>query len=241
MYRFYQDWELNNYSTIDVNATQTQSSLKSFDTIRIEHDATPVIDDNGTPVYNSTTDALVKHSKLLYLSSLNSGSIDDTEFWLGLIADSDNPKMISNSSPIPINLRTPVFDENLATTRFNQHPTYLFPAGYYKMDIMGYSGDDVDHRADGKSWTIGSDSFTNIESPAIAMGTIIEGADRKTAARRNGNRDSNGDLNPVTYSLAWGIDTHARGIASTAGGAYSMVSDAGYRSVAIGSTLLVTK
>jgi hypothetical protein len=41
-------------------------------------------------------------------------------------------------------------------------------------------------------------------------------------------------------SLAWGIDTHARGIGSTAGGAYSMVSNSGYGSVAIGSNLLAT-
>lgn len=238
LYRFYQEWETNEYATETGYASNTQRSLKSFDDIRSELDLVPVINDDGTKTTGSTTDALVKHSKILYMTSLNVGSINDTTFWLGLIADAKNPKLISNSAPIPINLRTPVFDENLATTRFNQNPTYLFPNGYYLLDAFGYSGDDNDHRADGKSWTVAGDTCVNLEAPAIAMGLVLADADRKTALRRNGNRDANGDLTPVTYSTVWGLDTHARGIGSTSGGLHSIVTKGAECGIAIGRELL---
>jgi hypothetical protein len=230
LYRFYQEWEENEFSTVDVYGSLSQKALKGFYTIVDEHDSVTVVDDSGVSTSSATTDALVKHSQILFLNESNIDLLTMPLHWLGLIEDSNNPKLVSNSSPIPINLRTPVFDENLATTRYNQHPTYLFPNAYYILDAFGYSGDDTDHRMDGKSWTIGADESVSIESPKIAMGDIDTRDTRKTRENRNGpDTRSN-------YSTVWGYNTHARALYSTAGGRRSMVSIGAFAAIAVGNT-----
>ena len=241
LYRFYQQWEINEFATETTELTGiNQKTLLGFDELRLDLDSIEVHDDNGNVTLGATTTALVKHAKLLYLNAdtMTQESVDD--YWLGLIRDSNNPKLVSNSSPIPLNLRTPVFDENLATTRYNQNPTYLFPNGYYLMEAFGYAGDGVDHRMDGNSWTIAADDSISIESSAIALGGVYNQAPYKTKARRNGDRYSNYVTAQETYSTAWGFDTHARGMYSTAGGVSSMVPTNAYAAIAIGNRNLAS-
>ena len=139
--KFYMQWEESNFDT------------SVFDDIVEETDS---------------RDALIKHSKILYLNNDTIGQVTVDSYWLGLIKVSNNPKLVSNSAPIPINIRTPIFDENMATTKYNQDETYLFPSAYYSVDLLGYSGDGFDHHMDGSSWTISADNYISIETDAFA-------------------------------------------------------------------------
>jgi len=229
--KFYSEWEVNNFSLVDVSATSTSSEIKSFDTIRQEQDSTPVRNDDGSISSTSaTTNALVNHSRVLYMSDTNSSnSADQTDFWLNTLTTNseNNPKLITNSAPIPLNLRSPVYNENLATTKYNSNPTYLFPKSYYDLDTLGFSGDAVDHNLDGQSWTITSDDFVNINSPKISIGTIDSSSTYKTQTNR-----------VAVDAFVWGRDTHARGNYATAGGVSSIATANG--SVAIGTGVIAS-
>lgn len=185
-------------------------------------------------------DALEKHSKILYLNNDTVGAVDTQSYWLGLIKEANNPKLISNSAPIPINIRTPIFDENMATTKYNQDETYLFPFAYYSVDLLGYSGDDVDHHMDGASWTISADNYISMETDAFSTGGVNSSDTRKTKARRNHDIDSNGNAYEVTYSTANGYATQARAKYSHASGFGSVVPRGAISGVAIGDRLLAT-
>ena len=223
LYKFYQEWEANDFSLVDVIATVSSPALKGFDTIRIEQDNTFVRDDYGNPTdKQATTTALAKHGRMLYLTGDNVGSYDNETYWYGLIASAANPKMAASSAPVPINLRTPIFDPNLSTTHYNTHPTYLFPMGYYRMDLLGYADDGVDHYLGGHSWSVVGDSHARIESVRPAIGMVDPAAQRRTKDNRVGDN-----------SLVWGYDTQANNTYATAGGLHSIASANG--STAIGS------
>lgn len=246
LYKFYQEWENNDFAQSTIEATATQRRLAGFDEIRVAQDAIPVVDENGNQNTSSTTNALITHGKVLFLTEANLDQINDTvdvnNYWLGLIRTSNNAKLISNSSPVPINLRTPVFDENLATTKYSQHETYLFPTAYYILDMLGYYGDGVDHTMGGNSWTIDVNDRVIINGQGLAFGDVDDSDTRKTQARRNGNRDANGNLLDTgrMNNFAWGFDTHARAKYSTAGGFSSMVADGAIASIAIGYDNITT-
>jgi len=185
-------------------------------------------------------ESLEKHSKILYLNNDTVGAVNTQSYWLGLIKDANNPKLISNSAPIPINIRTPIFDENMATTKYNQDETYLFPFAYYSVDLLGYSGDDVNHHMDGASWTISADNYISMETDAFSTGGVNSSDTRKTKARRNHDIDSNGNALEVTYSTANGYATQARAKYSHASGFGSIVPRGAVSGVAIGDRLLAT-
>ncbi len=166
LYTFYQDWAANGFATETGETNSSGRRLLTFDEIRIEQDKTCVTFDDGTQSCNATTDALVIHSQILFLNSntlasqpvsnIEGQSIDNsavTSYWLDFLKEFNDPKLLTNSSPIPINLRTPVFDENMGTTKYNNHPTYLFPYQYFGLQLLGYPGDDTDHFGGGNSWT----------------------------------------------------------------------------------------
>jgi hypothetical protein len=226
--KFYKEWESNDFSLVDISETTNTREIKSFDTIRLEHDTIPVRNDDGSiSSNNATTVALVNHSRVLYLNNSNSSNSEDQlEFWLNTLKSNsvNNPKLITNSAPIPLNLRTPVYDENLATTKYNSNPTYLFPKSYYDLDTLGYSGDGVDHSMGGNSWAIESDNYINIESPKVMVGLVDSNASLKTFDNR---------VN--TNSFVWGRDTHARGLYSTSGGISSIATANGSVAIGIGS------
>jgi len=228
LYKFFQDWENSNF---DPNV---------FTALLAEHDAVPVVDDTGTSIDNPTTPAVIKHSKVLFLNNDTLSQLAVDSYWLGLVQNANNAKLISNAAPIPLNLRTPIFDENLSTTKYNQHDTYLFPFSYYSVELLGYSGDNADHHMDGSSWTIGADHYISLESDAISFGGVNDSDVRKTKARRNHDVDASGNAFEVTYSTAFGYGTQARAKYSTAGGLNTIIPRGAVSAVAIGDGLLAT-
>ena len=248
LYTFYQAWAANQFATTSGQTTSSGRLLLTFDQIRVEQDKTCVTNEDGTQVCTATTNALVTHSQILFLNSTTLGTsgstvtggqiVDTTEstnYWLGLLKDFNDPKLLTNSSPIPINLRTPVFDENMATTKYNNHPTYLFPYQYFGLQLLGYPGDDTEHFGGGKSWEWQLDEYVKFSTPAFSSGDVNSSSVYKTASERNHV------INPQTskpfektWSTVWGFDTHARSLYSTAGGRSSMVPRFATNSVAIG-------
>lgn len=246
LYTFYQAWAANDFVTVEGQTTSSGRILLTFDQIRLKQDETPVVDDGNT-TYAATTDSLVIHSQILFLnsttlsesnSSVVNGQIVDnisaTDYWLNLLKDYNDPKLLSNSAPIPINLRTPVFDENMATSKYNNHPTYLFPYQYFGLQLLGYKGDDTDHFGGGKSWTWDIDERFNIKTPAYSTGGVSSSSVYKTDEKRNYELGSSGGPVEQTFSTVWGYDTHARALYSTAGGRSSMVPRNANNSTAIG-------
>lgn len=228
LYKFYQEWESKGFD------------VDKFDTIRLAQDKIPVRDVSGNETYEATTDAIVTHSKILYYVNTDKSNLNVNEFWLVKVKNASNPKLVTNMAPIPLNLRTPVFDENMATTTYNQHETYLFPASYYSSDIKGYSGDGISHVLDGGSWDINSDTHISIKTHAFSSGDVNNSDSRKTKSRRNGEVLSNGSLAEYTYSTAMGFATQARAKYSTTSGYSSIVPRYSTGAVAIGMSLLAS-
>lgn len=224
LYTFYQEWEANNFSLVDVSGGANSRPLLGFDTIRRNHDKTVVKDDYGNSVDSSaTTTALAKHGRIMYLNKDNMDAYDDDSIWYLKIASASNPKLVTNSSPIPVNLRTPIQDHNLSTKHYHAHPTYLLPSSYYLPDIIGYEGDGVDHYLDGDSWSISGKNSVRIESEHVSIGTIDNSNVYKTKAKRHG-------LN----ALAWGYDSFASTSFATAGGYKSCATE--MHAIALGNT-----
>lgn len=159
--------------------------------------------------------AVVTHSKILYLNSSNKTS--DNQYWIEQIINAADKTVILNSSPIPVNLRTPVFDENMEVDKYSQYETYLLPMGYYMSLILGSAGDETDHVGGGRNWWFDVDNEFKVSSPAVVLGGD-DGTDRFThrvAKAENGNLSS--------YSLAYGYNTKLIGDYDTVGGVSTFV------------------
>ena len=221
LYNFYREWEAVSY---DIN---------KFYPLIDQMDAVAVRDERGIEINTTaTTTALVKHSKILFMNADNISNATADDYWLGKLQNANNPKLISNSSPIPLNLRTPIFDENMGTDKYNTLPTYLFPYAYFALDYQGYSGDGVDHMMGGNSWDIQGDIKVSLTSPEVSLGSVNTSSVTKTKARRN-----NEGTWIVPYTTTFGFDTHARAPYSIAGGLSSIVPGDGIDtggSIAIG-------
>ena len=173
--------------------------------------------------------AVVTHSKILYLNSSNKTS--DNQYWIEQIINAADKTVILNSSPIPINLRTPVFDENMDVDKYSQYETYLLPMGYYMSLILGSAGDETDHVGGGRNWWFDVDNEFKVSAPAVVFGGD-DGTDRFT--HRVAKNDS-GNLS--SYSLAYGYNTKLIGDYDTVGGASTFVF--GSRSHGISSASMV--
>ena len=169
--------------------------------------------------------SIVTHSKILYMISSNKNN-NSTDYWLGLIRDSSSPKLVTNSAPIPLNLRTPLYDADLSTKSFSQYETYLFPSGYSKISITGMPGDGEDHVGGGKSWTWDIDESLDVTAPRVRFGFYTD-----TDRRIKNYRDT-------LYSFSFGYDTYALGERSASiGGLNNMAY--GVNSATIGGTELM--
>ena len=158
--------------------------------------------------------AVVTHSKILYLNSSNKK--EDNQYWIDHIINAADKTVILNSSPIPLNLRTPVFDENMEVDKYSQYETYLLPMGYYMSLILGSAGDEVDHVAGGKNWWFDVDNEFKVSAPNIVLGGD-DGTDRFTY--RSADEPSSGGIYlSYGYSLAYGYNTKLRGVHDTVGG-----------------------
>lgn len=236
LYTFYKEWEQNNYSLEDVSATSSSKKINGFYTVLTNQNKTPVRDDLGNIISGTaTSDALAKHGRIMYLNASNLDSYDNDQLWINLVATATNPKLVSNTAPIPINLRTPVLDPNLSTKHYNTHPTYLLPSGYYTPDILGYDGDGVNHSLAGDAWIISGTSNITINTPKFTVGAIDKNNIYKTESARVGTYSSS-----IGYdSTATGQYSFSTGYKSSASGDYSMAMgyqnlSSGLKSVAIG-------
>lgn len=162
--------------------------------------------------------AVVTHSKIMYLNSSNKK--EDNQYWIDQIINAADKTYILNSSPIPINLRTPVFDENMEVDKYSQYETYLLPMGYYMSLILGSAGDEVDHVAGGRNWWFDVDNEFKVTAPSVVFGGD-DGTDRFTYRCA---RNDTGDLkSSPSYSLAYGWNTKLRGVYGTVGGRSTFV------------------
>jgi hypothetical protein len=221
VYEFYRQWEAANFSQ------------DLFTEILAECDMVPVKNSAGEMISSATTPALIVHSKILHMNPSNVGRINEDSYWLGLIQNNNTPKLLANSAPIPVNLRTPVFDPNLSTTHYNQQETFLLPSAYYMLDLYGFENDHINHYLNGMSWTIRTDSYASIECQRIMFGGTNPLDTKKTYARRVGTEAN-------LYTTVWGYNTHARGPFGTAGGNGSIVPESVTTGVAIGEALQAT-
>lgn len=171
--------------------------------------------------------AIITHSKIMYLVSTNVNN-DSGDYWLGLIRDASSPKLITNSAPIPLNLRTPLYDADLSTKSFSQYETYLFPAGYNKISITGMPGDNEDHVGGGKSWVWDIDEKFEVTAPRIRFGYYTD------TVRRLQNYGS------TKYSMSFGYDTYALGERSVAMGGINNISAYVNSGTVGGNALLAT-
>lgn len=222
LYDFYQSWANGSYGYDPFTSDPTE-----FDDIVAKCDAKWKGDDQ------LVTKAIVTHSKILYLVSTNKNQ-NGTDYWLGLVRDSSSPKLVTNSAPIPLNLRTPLYDADLSTKSFSQYETYLFPSGYNKISITGMPGDGEDHVGGGKSWLWDIDESFEVTAPRILLGY------HSNPQRRLENyRDTR-------YSMSFGYETYALGERSVALGGLNGIAMGdnsatvgGNRPFAIGSNSMV--
>ena len=152
VYHFYEEWEAEGYSSGDAFYELVDKHNKQYE---------------GDEV---VTQALMKHSQIMWLDSSNVANKDNVTFWLDKIADSTNPKWLTNTAPIPLNIRTPIYDENLSTKTYDSYETYLFPSGYYSIDTLGYRGDGTSHSGGGKDWVFDVDDKYQILAKRVLIG-----------------------------------------------------------------------
>ena len=165
------------------------------------------------------TDAVVKHSKILYMDSVNQSQTDDS-YWVEKIKTSASGKAVVSTAPIPINLRTPLYDENLSVKSFSQYETYLFPIGYRRTEILGTPNNGEDYVAGGQNWEIDATDFLKLNASHITMGHVT-GLSPKDVNYGNSY-----------YTFSWGDESYALGIKSFAVGDHNIAI--GYRSAAVG-------
>jgi len=216
LYDFYQSWANGTYGYAPYTTQQEE-----FDAIVERCDA-------KWKEPGLVTESLVKHSKIMYLVSTNRTNRDDG-YWLGLIKNASSPKLIANSAPIPLNLRTPLYDADLSTKSFSQHETYLFPSGYNKIAITGMPGDGETHIGGGRSWTWDIDESFDLTAPRIRFGQYT---DTKRRLENYGTTE---------HSFSYGYDTYALGEYSVSLGGIDNVAYApkcatvgGYELLALG-------
>ena len=152
IYHFYEKWESLGYP----NDEETFNAL-----LAEENEYYP----NGDEV----TASLVKHAKTVWQDTTNKDSTD--EEWINRIRMIENAKWFTNTAPIPLNIRTPIYDENLSTKTYDSYETYLFPSGYYAIDTLGYVGDGSIHTAGGNEWVFDVENRFRVNADRILLGS----------------------------------------------------------------------
>lgn len=198
LYRFYEEWE---YRT-----GTTPFDPDMFDSIMEANDLQV-----GRVEGRNTADVLIKHSKMLY-QNVDNVKVNTDDDWLDLIRHSYNPKLVSNSAPIPMNIRAPIYDENLSTKHYSQYETYLFPGSYNALDIVGYQGDGLRHVGGGYLWNWEIDSKFGVNAD-----TFLFGRHRFDDVKKHPYTSSK-----ETFAFMVGAETYAYGHNSFAGGSGSV-------------------
>ena len=206
LYDFYQSWEAEGFPSgeDDFNSLLARADERWHTT--------------STDRSKLATDAVVKHSKILYMTrdeavtlanaeaseaAASSESMSD-DYWVAKVRTSASPKGTVSSAPIPLNLRTPLYDENLSVKSFSQFETYLFPMGYHRADIIGTPGNDEDYIAGGRNWTIDVTDTLQLGGNHIRLG---RNSDTPPKLAGYGTKGLN---------ISWGDDSYAFGNRSLA-------------------------
>ena len=212
LYRLYNEW-----SALGFEADAFEAACDN-----VREKFMPAANANPLLVADADNDellhAVITHSKILYLNSKNKK--EDNQYWIDQIINAVDKTVILNSSPIPINLRTPVFDENMEVDKYSQYETYLLPMGYYMSIILGSAGDETDHVAGGRNWWFDVDQEFKVSAPSVVFGGD-NGTDRYTLRCATGDSVDLGLSR--SYSLVYGYNTKLRGSYGTAGGASTYV------------------
>ena len=183
LYDFYNTWEQAGFP-----------SDESFDRLLAKADTRwHRSNSDGTQL---ATDAVVKHSKILYMDSANQGNSDDG-FWTDKIKNSASGKAVVSTAPIPINLRTPLYDENLSVKSFSQYETYLFPIGYRRTEILGTPNNGEDYVAGGQNWEIDATDFLRLNASHITMGNVT------------GKSPKNANYGDSYCTFSWGDEAYS--------------------------------
>ena len=131
------------------------------------------------PQTGGVDSALATHAKVMWMDADNKDLSNDE--WIDKVKNYTNPKWLTNTAPIPLNIRTPIYDENLSTKTYDSYETYLFPSAYYAIDTLGHSGDGLDHSAGGNAWHYNIDDVFAVDANRVLLGT--QDADRLEAYR----------------------------------------------------------
>lgn len=205
LYDFYRTWEASGFTK---DEAEFGALLESADARWREGTG-----DDST----HATDAVVIHSKMLYMSNSDKDRTEP-DYWVAKIRESASGKATISSAPIPLNLRTPLYDENLSVKSFSQFETYLFPMGYHRMEILGTAGNGEDYFAGGRNWTIDASDILTLRGNHTVFGTVTN----------PGNRLDN--YGTSVNTLSGGLESYAMGDNSLA---------YGNRSVTVGVTSTV--
>ena len=220
---FYEEWEATGFDTGD----NGEKFYELIEKVEQKHAET------NKPAGATVWSALVKHAKIMWMNSDNSNSED--QYWLDKIWSVENPKWFTNTAPIPVSIRTPIYDENLSTKTFDEYDSYLFPSGYYSMDTLGYKGDGNTHTAGGESWLYDIDRVFTVHADRVLLGDQDTDSYNRHASTYYANSaystsplySLEGGHNSFAYgnySVAYGINNHAVGATSVSlGGANNYV------------------
>lgn len=187
LYDFYQSWEAENFPADEASFYSILSAADTRWRKTASEDST------------LATDAVVKHSQILFMTSADASKTGtgNYDYWLERIRNSVSPKVTVSTAPIPLNLRTPLYDENLSVKSFSQYETYLFPIGYQRAELLGIPGDEESYLAGGRNWTIDVTENLTFSGNRIFLGKI-----------------SNPDNRLANYgdsvnTLSWGNESYA--------------------------------
>lgn len=187
LYDFYQAWEAENFPA---DETSFYSILSAADT-RWRKSAR---EDSAL-----ATDAVVKHSQILFMTADDASKTGEGNYnyWLERIRNSVSPKVTVSTAPIPLNLRTPLYDENLSVKSFSQYETYLFPIGYQRTELLGIPGDGESYLAGGKNWDIDVTENLTLTGKHLLLGKITNPDNRVT------------NYGDSINTLSWGNESYA--------------------------------
>ena len=210
LYDFYQSWEAEGFPTEEA----------AFNSLLARADERWRV--NASDTSTLATDAVVKHSMILYMNreqgtvmanadgGEGTSSQPGNDYWLNKIRESASPKGTISTAPIPLNLRTPLYDENLSVKSFSQFETYLFPMGYNRASILGTPGNDDDYIAGGKNWTIDATEFLTLSGNHITMGVNTNPENKLLGYGNKAN------------TISWGNESYAFGDLALAFGDHSI-------------------
>lgn len=160
LYHFYEAWEASQFNPTSFDEIRSQMNEEYSET-------------GGVDI------ALATHAKVMWMDADTKDLSNDE--WINQVKNYTNPKWLTNTAPIPLNIRTPIYDENLSTKTYDSYETYLFPSAYYAIDTLGHSGDGIDHSAGGNAWHYNIDDVFAIDANRVLVGT--QDADRLAAYR----------------------------------------------------------